>query len=277
MIIDSVIFYNELELLEFRLRMLYDVVDYFVVVEADKTFAGDDKPFYFEASRDRFRWAEDKIVHYKAKLCLDGLMKPERRNYYYHRDSDYFKLEFQHRNAIAQACHIFDNESLLLISDVDEIPSREAINTIKTAKKRLLCRPKTHVCEMQFFYYTLDYLVSNQWLGTVATTVGTMRKVTPQILRNRRKKLPRLLNAGWHLSYFGNADFIANKINSFAHQEFNTDDIKNRNHLTRCIENGISPFSNESFTTVSRDIFPEYFLSLAAFNEQFFFRSQMPS
>ena len=34
-IIDCFTFYNELQLLEYRLSILYDVVDYFIIVEAN--------------------------------------------------------------------------------------------------------------------------------------------------------------------------------------------------------------------------------------------------
>ena len=42
-IIDCFIFYNELDLLFYRLSVLNNVVDYFVLVEATKTHAGNDK------------------------------------------------------------------------------------------------------------------------------------------------------------------------------------------------------------------------------------------
>ncbi len=44
---DCFTFYNEFELLELRLRALWDVVDYFVLVEADRTHTNKPKPFYF--------------------------------------------------------------------------------------------------------------------------------------------------------------------------------------------------------------------------------------
>ena len=42
-IIDCFIFYNELDLLEYRLNILNDVVDYFVIVESTHTFVGKEK------------------------------------------------------------------------------------------------------------------------------------------------------------------------------------------------------------------------------------------
>ena len=37
-IVDCFIFYNELDMLEFRLKELNDIVDYFVLVESTYTF-----------------------------------------------------------------------------------------------------------------------------------------------------------------------------------------------------------------------------------------------
>jgi len=42
-IYDSFTFFNEFELLEHRLRELYDHVDYFVLVEANRTFQDEPK------------------------------------------------------------------------------------------------------------------------------------------------------------------------------------------------------------------------------------------
>ena len=46
-VFDSIIFFNELELLEMRLNILNDVVDYFVVTESPFTVSGNEKPLYY--------------------------------------------------------------------------------------------------------------------------------------------------------------------------------------------------------------------------------------
>lgn len=47
-IYDCFTFFNELDLLEIRLEELYNYVDYFVIVEANKTHAGEIKESIFE-------------------------------------------------------------------------------------------------------------------------------------------------------------------------------------------------------------------------------------
>ena len=51
-------------------------------------------------------------------------------------------------------------------------------------------------------------------------------------------------NGGWHLSYFGDAEFIKNKLKNFSHQEFNVESITNTEHIKRCIKEGLVLFDN---------------------------------
>ena len=43
MLIDCFLFYNEIDLLKYRLYLLDDLVDFFVIVEATHTFVGNTK------------------------------------------------------------------------------------------------------------------------------------------------------------------------------------------------------------------------------------------
>ena len=44
-IIDCFIFYNELELLKYRINILNNIVDYFVIIESTHTFIGKEKNY----------------------------------------------------------------------------------------------------------------------------------------------------------------------------------------------------------------------------------------
>ena len=62
-VFDGIIFSNELDLLEIRWRELNSYVTKFVILEANTTFTGIPKPLFFASNRDRFAFAEAKIVH----------------------------------------------------------------------------------------------------------------------------------------------------------------------------------------------------------------------
>ncbi|HWR33198.1 MAG TPA: hypothetical protein VN451_06725, partial [Chitinophagaceae bacterium] len=60
---DCFTFFNELDLLEFRLKLLDRQVDHFVIAESNLTHSGNSKPFYFEENKARFdRWKQ-KIIY----------------------------------------------------------------------------------------------------------------------------------------------------------------------------------------------------------------------
>ena len=50
-VIDCFIFYNELELLTYRLNLLYAIVDFFVIVESTHTHTGKEKPLFFNENK----------------------------------------------------------------------------------------------------------------------------------------------------------------------------------------------------------------------------------
>ena len=66
-IIDCFTFYNELDMLEFRLTELNDVVDYFVLVECIKTHVNNDKELFFENNKKRYSKFLHKIIHIIVK------------------------------------------------------------------------------------------------------------------------------------------------------------------------------------------------------------------
>ena len=53
-IIDCFIFYNELDLLTYRLNLLNNIVDYFIIVESTHTFIGKEKKLFFNDNKHLF-------------------------------------------------------------------------------------------------------------------------------------------------------------------------------------------------------------------------------
>lgn len=256
MLIDAFTFNGEMDMLEFRLRMLWSLVDKFIIVESNKTFSGNKKELNFLHER-RFDWAEEKIKYYPHRMSAVGLdfsIKPEK----YDTNHACWKLEEQQRNAILDACHGFEDESIIMLGDVDEIPTREAL---KYALDNEVWKNDPVVFRQSMFYYNLKFLRKEMWHGTIITNMKKLREVSPQILRDRRNSLPNAIeNGGWHLSHFGGIEKIINKIESYSHQENNRDAVKNPNHVAHCIETGEDLYDRDvPIMAVRREQFPEYF------------------
>jgi beta-1,4-mannosyl-glycoprotein beta-1,4-N-acetylglucosaminyltransferase len=62
-VFDCFPFYNELDILEIRLNVLNEVVDYFILVESTRTFSGKKKELVFDKNKDRFSEFKHKIRH----------------------------------------------------------------------------------------------------------------------------------------------------------------------------------------------------------------------
>ena len=74
------------------------------------------------------------------------------------------------------------------------------------------------------------------------------RRNCDRIRMSNRKKNLTIKNGGWHLSFFGNNKFIQNKINNYAHQEYNTQEVKN--NVDNNMKNGVGLFTNEKLTFI---------------------------
>ena len=59
-IFDCFTFFNELDLLEFRLRLLDNYVDFFVIAESNLTFSGNPKEYNYAKNKERFAAWEKK-------------------------------------------------------------------------------------------------------------------------------------------------------------------------------------------------------------------------
>jgi beta-1,4-mannosyl-glycoprotein beta-1,4-N-acetylglucosaminyltransferase len=67
-IIDCFTFYNEFDILHYRLAALYDHVDYFILVEARTTHAGNPKPLFYMENEHLYERFRDKIIHMAVDL-----------------------------------------------------------------------------------------------------------------------------------------------------------------------------------------------------------------
>ena len=251
MIIDSFLFFQELDLLEIRLGYLYPLVDHFIIIEARQSFKGSSKNFIFEQNRKRYKKYLEKItylkiedIHFSYNELIEFLEKSNskvrktiskfiQKHDYYDKNNLSYILDSYHREcihiALEQKCKDGD---IVLLSDLDEIPSFKIIKDLKKGKK--LNFPTVFI-QHEFQYFLNNYSKSD-WHGTIASPYNMMKKYSLNELRNNSNKLPRILNSGYHFTSIGNKQAIINKIESWGHQEFNNEIIKK--NLEENIKNG---------------------------------------
>jgi len=229
MIIDCCTFLNELDMLEARLEYLNDHVDYFVVVESNYTFNGNEKPYHIQANMDRFAKYGERFIYLPLQVSTAGFdfTKIEERNQW--------AMERQQRNAMSQPLDRFAPEDIVIFGDIDEIPNR---NVIQEAAQYIRNGERIVALEQDFFYFNFDQLNANKWPGTLISTVNQVRAFGPDLFRFHRYTYPRIPGGGWHLSYWGSPRQIQYKIDNFSHQEVNLPQFNNVDNILESIQQG---------------------------------------
>ena len=217
MIYDCFTFFNELDLLDIRLNVLNDYVDKFVLVESPYTHSGFKKQLFFKENKYKFEKFKDKIVTFEYVPQAEILEnKPNNFTWI---------LENLQRNSILNALltqKSINNDDIVVVSDVDEIPDpivlRNIVDAVSNNNYTIRLIQKMH-------YYYLDCLDigSLDWgfeVGSYVTRFENLMRYSPQCFRDSRN-IQLYANCGWHFSYLGGIDAIVNKIQSFAHAELN--------------------------------------------------------
>jgi len=259
MIIDAFMFADEIDMLEFRLRLLYGFVDKFVIVESDRTHSGEEKTLNLaNYCNSRLAPFAEKIICHQFSPVIEGLdltSKPSR----YDETHDCWSIEHQQRGAILDAVRPFGDDDIMLMGDLDEIPSYDAMMQAKLFRERLPA-----VCVQQFFYYNLTCLREEAWPGTTMGPVKMYREAGAQRVRDIRRQLPGGRPGGWHLSYFGGLQKIQHKIRNSPHQEYNNETYLNPAKIRNHIETGTDLFNRPvKSRRVDARNFPPYFNILA--------------
>lgn len=274
-IYDCFTFFDELDVLEFRLNFLNNYIDYFVIVELGVTYRGKKIDPVFLNNKKRF----EKFLHKIIYVSSDYIPK----NY---GDGDW-SIEYWQRNCIMKGLVSCKPNDIIMISDVDEIPNpnifrnfediwvypnlknnslrkilfcfdnynrNTALKLLKKQKLNEAIKVAPVACRQRLFYYYLNCEAKkNNWNGTVICEYQNMRM--PQGMRNLKSRIPIINNAGWHFSNLGGLEKIKSKLANSMNDD--RKEILDRAKKIRdddqfilsCIEKGIDIFgrSGEEF------------------------------
>ena len=210
LIVDTVTFNDEFDVLECRLTELDEVVDWFVIAEGALTHQGAPKPFYlteylercskFRYTRGRFERWRDRLVVVQAKN-LPTLKE----------SFDSWDREHAQRDALMRGLERLDisDDDIVLHGDLDEIP--------KPSVLRNLCPTEFTALDMSMYSMAVDWLHPHRWRGTVAARASHV--TTFSAMRDLRNVAPHLPEAGWHLTWLGGKARQRAKLAAFAHPE----------------------------------------------------------
>ena len=267
-VFDSFIFFNELDLLELRLNILNDVVDYFVLTESPFTVSGNEKPLYYQDNKDRFGKFNDKIIHNITEEIPDNfndylVKKPFHTDYSSSDESGtrYIDLPIRFQRAVYnRECSAYglvkagaEDNDIVMTSDADEIINPYVIEDLDWFDSS-----HNYVALCRAFYFKLNYLYQENWKGTRLCTFEHLKSTTVDRLRTDWRQAYQIENAGWHWSFLGDADNVRLKLASYEHTENNIS--SNIDNMEQRIHEGMDPLgrSNRLEAVAIDDTFPEY-------------------
>jgi beta-1,4-mannosyl-glycoprotein beta-1,4-N-acetylglucosaminyltransferase len=222
-------YFDEEQVLDLRLNVLYQNVDYFVIVESTYNHKGEKRNLLF--SSKKFEKFSDKIIYLvydKIPQLVEPIKETDNEK---EKDGKYIMNALYRENAqrdfILEGLKSAKKDDLILISDVDEIPKLSSINLNQIKNEIILFK-------QDMFYYKYNLSLPNfKWTGTKA--VKRKNLVSPQWLRNvKDRKYPfyridtffsdkkyidiKIINdGGWHFSNIKSPEMIEHKLRSYLH------------------------------------------------------------
>ena len=228
-IYDCFMYFDEDLLLDLRLNTLNKYVKKFVITEATYTHNGAKKELKFDIGN--FKKFQDKITYIvvdKPPPNILNLKKNEPRHVRGEKlilngmARDYFQRENLNRGLTKT-----QENDLILVSDLDEIPNLENLNLSKINNEIIMF-------EQKMFYYKLNLFYEDfKWFGTKA--IKKKNFLSPQWLRNiKGKKYPKwrldimfskkkysnlrfVKDGGWHFTCLRTPEELEKKLLNFAH------------------------------------------------------------
>ena len=242
---DCFMFFDEELVLDIRLNILDKYIDYFVIVESKYNHKGEKRNLKFDINKFyKFKNKIKYLIHDNLPSNIEKIEKTDSQNLIELKSSrNAAKRENCQRNFILKGLLDANQEDIILVSDLDEIPNLSLID-LKNLKTKIT------VFEQNFFYYKFDLYIPNFiWYGTKVIKMKDF--ISPQWARNIKcKKYPKyridilfnntkfnnieiIKNGGWHFSNIKTPEEIEVKYKSYLHHfEYeksllNLDEIKN--------------------------------------------------
>ncbi|KAK7280965.1 hypothetical protein RIF29_08562 [Crotalaria pallida] len=200
-VFDAVLFSNEVEILNLRWRELHPYITQFVLLESNSTFTARPKPLVFKANREQFKFVENRLTY----GMIGGRFKKG--------ENPFVEEAFQ-RVALDQLLRIAGimDDDLLIMSDVDEIPSAHTINLLRWCDEI----PSVLHLQLRNYLYSFEFHADDSsWRASVHRYQSGKTRYA-----HYRQSDVLLADSGWHCSFCFRriSDFIF-KMKAYSHYD----------------------------------------------------------
>ncbi|CAA0381007.1 putative beta-1,4-mannosyl-glycoprotein 4-beta-N-acetylglucosaminyltransferase [Arabidopsis thaliana] len=201
-VFDAALFSNEIDMLTLRWNELNPYITQFVLLESNSTFTGLSKQLAFADNREKnFKFVEPRLTYGN----VGGRFKKG--------ENPFVEESFQ-RLALDQLIKLagIKEDDLLIMSDVDEIPSGHTINLLRWCDG---FPPILHL-QLRNYLYSYEYYVdSKSWRASVH-----LYKPGKTRYAHFRQSNNLLTDSGWHCSFcFRHINDFVFKMKAYSHTD----------------------------------------------------------
>ena len=228
-IFDCFMYFDEEIILDVRFNTLNKFVDYFVIAESKFTHSGKKRNLNFNINK--FEKFKDKIIYLiydEEPQGIEIINENDHKNDKARKTiMNAVKRENGQRNYLQKGLNNAENDDIILVSDVDEIP--DLINLDFANFKNKIIQFK-----QEMFYYKFNLVLPKLlWTGTKGCRKKNL--ISPQWLRNIKDRKYSILrpdvyfskkkysdiffvkNGGWHFTNIKAPKDIKYKLSSYLH------------------------------------------------------------
>lgn len=219
MIYDLFTYNGEMKLLQLHLGVLNNYVDRFIIVEANKTFSGKDKPLYFFRHQQFVKEFWKKIDYYIINDWDDPILWEMAINSPNTIGAAHWKREFYVKESIQKALKYYNvqDEDTLFIGDVDEIIDPHANYESESPFK----------ARLRVYAYWLNNLSDERFWGTLVCQYKDIKDKCLNHIRSDTKLYSNGDYLGWHFTSMGGEDEVRRKLDdSYTEESYNTMDVQ---------------------------------------------------
>ena len=239
---DCFMYFDEDLLVDLRFNILNNYVSKFIITEATYTHNGTKKKLKFDINN--FKRFKDKIEYIVVDNEPPNILKinnndsPEKKGQKLILNG-YARDNYQ-RNRLADGIKKAEENDIIIVSDLDEIPNLKNINFHNVSNKIIQFKQKMFYYKLNLFYPEFDwfgskackkkYLISPQWLRNIKSK--RYSKFRLDLLFNKKKysDIFYVLDGGWHFTCIRNAEELEYKLLNFAHHyEYEVSGLKIKN------------------------------------------------
>jgi len=261
-VFDCIPFFDEKMVLDLRLNILDQYVDYFVIVEQSYTHSGRKKKKNFDIND--YSKFKKKIKYYYLEdepKDLISINETDEKHAGHQRINSLKRIGLQY-NKLMDGLGDAQPDDIIIVGDCDEIPNLSQVNFETIKNDIILFKQKIYYYKFNLLHEGLDWFgnkackkkdfISPEWLKYVKNKQYPFWRVDTFFSKTKYTNVKIIENGGWHFTNIKSDKEIYYKLMNYGeHNEFERSGL-NENDIKNLVENKKLYFNHQADKTSNK-------------------------